>query len=133
MSEPAARDIINNLTTPDAAVSNFVDPYEFEDQLILISMKHDGMNLQEETLIYTVWCSIVNLMMWWVDGQSTPLYKITEYVYESPGYRHRPRSTGENYSDEKVEAGDNQEPRRANNSKLEKIDEASEDEYGFVR
>ena len=71
LSEPAARDIINNLTTPDAAVSNFVDPYEFEDQLILISMKHDGMNLQEETLIYTVWCSIVNLMMWWVDGQST--------------------------------------------------------------
>ena len=33
LSEPAARDIINNLTTPDAAVSNFVDPYEFEDPI----------------------------------------------------------------------------------------------------
>ena len=39
-------------------------------------MKHDGMNLQEETLIYTVWCSIVNLMMWWVDGQSTHFTKL---------------------------------------------------------
>lgn len=133
LSEPAARDIINNLTTPDAAVSNFVDPYEFEDPIdpdFYEARWNEFARRNTDIYRMVFHCQPDDVVGRW--SEYTHFTKLQSMFMKAQDTDTDQGQLAENYSDEKVEAGDNQEPRRANNSKLEKIDEASEDEYGLL-
>ncbi|KAL6451092.1 SPO14 Phospholipase D1 [Candida maltosa Xu316] len=133
LSEPAAKEIINNLTSPDASISNFIDPYEFEDPVgpDFYELRWNEIARRNTDLFRMVFhCQPDDVVSRW--SEYTHFTKLQSYFMNAQDVEmNGKRSSEEIVVTEKLDEPETFEPRLANNTDVPK-DGLLGDEFGLL-
>lgn len=134
LSESVARDLINDMSSPETGFSNFIDPYEFEDPIgpDFYELRWNEIASRNTEIYRMVFhCQPDDYVSRWTDY--TTQTELQSQFMKSQEAEVEFGQLGQYYSDSKETEKDEYEVHLANNNSKPKLErETTNDEYGLL-